>query len=387
MTGLKVLAIIDTSVFKNPNLLLPQSIDRLKKLRTLCLRGWTLGDISVLGNLEMLDTIELLYCVIHELPEEFVDLKKLKLLEISGSKMGGNPFNVLGRCSQLEELYFIGNNVVLEVESNNQNIELFPRICSSEVLQKYHLEIGSSIDILKQEAMSKFISINGFNISTANEALQNLAQKLEVFYLENVQGDCKNIIPDMIPANEECTDKLSEFLLHDSDNIECLIDTTNCKLYQPKSAFPMLLKLKIKSMKCLEALCRGSPPFDLFEKLEEVFIVECSQLHCIVSVGNLNLCNLKHLQLEDCPKLTSVFNYATARTMVMLEVLKVRDCNALKHIIKDKEEEVNIALGPLFPKLKHVSVKGCEHLKFIIPASFVGLLELETLEIEDAGEG
>ncbi|KAI9072224.1 hypothetical protein K1719_045814 [Acacia pycnantha] len=387
MTELKVLAIIDSSVFKNPNLLLPQSFERLKKLRTLCLRGWTLGDISVLGNLEMLDTIELLYCVIKELPEEFVDLKKLKLLEISGSKMGGNPFNVLARCSQLEELYFIGNNVVQEVESNNHYVvELFHRIGSSEVLQKYHLEIGSSIDILKQDAMSKFISINDFNVTTANEALQNLAQKLDVFYLEKIEGNCKNIIPDMIPANGECANKLTEFLLYDSDNIECLIDTTNYKLYQPKSAFPMLLKLRIKSMKCLEALGRGSPPFDLFEKLEELFIVECSQLHCIVSVGNLNLCNLKHLQLEDCPKMTSVFTYSTARTMVLLEVLKVRDCNALQHIIKNEEEDDITSLGPLFPKLKQVSVTGCENLEFILPASFVGFLELESLEINDAGE-
>ncbi|KAK4275898.1 hypothetical protein QN277_018908 [Acacia crassicarpa] len=387
MIELMVLAIIDTSILTTPNLWLPQPIESLYKLRALCLRGWTLDDISVLGNLKTLDTIELLYCIINELPEELAALKNLKLLEISGSKMGGSPFDVLARCSQLEELYFIENNLEQEVGSNDHNvIELFHHIDSSKVLQKYHLEIGSSIYILKHDATSKFISINGFNVSTSNETIKNLAQELEVFYLENIQGDCKNIIPDMIPANGDCMNKLTELLLHDSDNIECLIDSTNYKLNQNKSAFPMLLKLRIKSMKYLEILCSGPPPLNLFVKLEELSIVECSRLHCIVSVGYLNLCNLKHLQLEDCPNLTSVFTYATARTMVLLEVLKVRDCNALKHIIKDEEEDVNISLRPLFPKLKQVIVKGCEHLEFIIPASFVGFLELETLQIEDAGE-
>ncbi|XP_028803921.1 uncharacterized protein LOC114758992 isoform X2 [Neltuma alba] len=386
VTKLKVLAIISASVLTTPNLLLPPSIVSLKELRTLYLRGWTLGDISVLGSLEMLDTIELLYCVISELPKELVDLKKLKLLEISGSKMGGNPFDVLARCSQLEELYFIENNLQ-EAESNDQNIiELLHGIGSSKVLKKYHLEVGSSIDILKHDATSKFISINGFSVSSANEAIKNLSQKLEVFYLEKIHGDCKNIIPDMIPENGGCMNELTEFLLHDSDNIECLIDTANYKRYQAESVFSRLLKLRIKSMKCLEVLCRGSPPFGLFETLEELFIVESSQLHCIVSVGKLNLCNLKHLQLEDCPRMTSVFTYATARTMVLLEVLKVRDCNALKHIIRDEEEDDILSLGPLFPQLKQVSVKGCDHLEFILPASFVGFLELESLEVEDAGE-
>lgn len=138
---LKVLAILDTSIWRNPNLLLPQSIEWLKKLATLCLRGWTLENISILRKLERLDTVELLYCVMKELPKELAELRRLKLLEVSGCRiLGGNPYEVLAICLQqgMEELYFIGNNHVLEMDSNDQNVaKLLHQVAYSNVLQRY----------------------------------------------------------------------------------------------------------------------------------------------------------------------------------------------------------------------------------------------------------
>lgn len=382
---LKVLAIKNTDVWINPILLLPQSIEGLVKLRTLCLRGWTLDTISVLGKLERLDTIELLYCVMKELPTELAELRGLRLLEVAGCTIGSNPYEVLARCSQLEELYFTENSHLQKLPNDHGVAELFHQVAYSKSLQRYHLEIGSSIETLKDDSPSRFMSINNLNAaSTSNEAMKVLAQKLEVLFLENVQGDCKNIIPDMIPTEEGCMNELTEFLLRDSDNVECLIDTTNHQLFQFGTVFSKLLKLKLEAMKCLEVLCHGPPPSGLFGKLENLSITECIQFNCL---AKLNLCSLKFLDLEECSKLTSLFTPSTAQTMDMLEVLIVRDCAALKHIIKDEEENDIISLRSVFPKLKQVSVKGCEHLECIIPVSFAGgLSQLEILEIEDAHE-
>ncbi|XP_028803935.1 uncharacterized protein LOC114759006 isoform X2 [Neltuma alba] len=271
------------------------------------------------------------------------------------------------------------------VSDDHNVVRLFHQIDSSNVLRRYHLEVGSSIHTLGNDFVTKFISINGFNIPVSNEGMKNMAQKLEVLFLENVQGDFKNIFPSMIPIKKECMKELTEFLLHGSDNIECFIDTTNHQLFQATTVFSRLLKLRIKTMKCFKALCCGPLPFNLFENLQELFIAECSQLHCIVSVGKLNFCNLKHLQLEDCPKLASIFTYSTAQTMVSLEILTVRDCISLKHIIEDEEEDDITLAVPIFQSLKRACVKGCQHLEFIIPASSLGgLSQLESLEIEDA---
>ncbi|XP_028800001.1 probable disease resistance protein At1g61190 [Neltuma alba] len=317
---LKVLTIINTSTWTIPDLLLPQSVAGLKKLRTVCLRGWPLNNISMLGKLEMLDTIELVYCVITELPKELAELRRLSLLEVRGCIIGSNPFEVLARCSQLEELYFVENSLPEMVSDDHNVVELFYQIGSSKVLQRYHLEIGSLIDTLENYLITKFISVNGFNIPTSNEEMKHMAEKSEVLFLENIKGDCKNIFPDMIPIERECMNELTEILLHDSDNIECFIDTTN----QATTVFSRLLKLKIRTMKCFKALSCGRPPFNLFENLQDLFIVECSELRCIVS------------------------------------------------IIKDEEEDALTQAGPIFPKLKQVCVQGCPHLEFIIPASFHG---------------
>lgn len=254
---------------------------------------------------------------------------------------------------------------------------------------RYHLEIGSSIDALMDDSSTKFISINNFNVSMANEAIKEVAQKLEVLFLAKIQGDCKNIIPDMVPIEEGgCMNKLTEFLLCDSDDIEFLIDTTKHEQqFQVGRVFSMLLKLKIEGMDFLEALCRGPPPCGLLENLEELFIMECSKMQCIVSEGRLNLRSLRFLELEDCPKLLSLFMLSTAQTMIMLQVLKVRDCSKLEHIIQDDEEDGLISTKHVFPNLKQVIVKGCEHLECIIPASLAGgLSQLERLQIEDAQE-
>ncbi|KAF7815552.1 Disease resistance protein [Senna tora] len=387
MTELKVLAVKNTSVWTSPNLLLPQSIQGLKKLRTLCLRGWTLDNISILGKLEILDTIELVCCVVKELSKELADLTKLKLLEISGCRIGGSPYEVLARCSQLEELYFV-ENTLTEWVSNDQNVtELLHQVGSSTILQRYHLEIGSSLDILKDDSTSKFISISNFNASTSNEAIKDLAQKLQVLFLGKIQGDYQNIIPDMLSTDGGHMNQLTEFLLRDSDNIECFIDTTNHQSSQATTVFSKLLKLKIEAMKSFEALSRGRPPSGLFEKLEELSILDCNKLRFLVSAGTLKLRYLKFLELEDCPMLTYLFTPSIAQTMVSLEVLKVRYCNELKHIIKDEEEDDIISIRPVFQKLKEVSVKECKDLKCVIPACFAsGLSELESLEVEDARE-
>ncbi|XP_054818946.1 probable disease resistance protein At4g27220 [Prosopis cineraria] len=381
---LKVLVIVNTFIWRSPNLLLPQSVDELRKLRTLCLRGWKLNNISILGKLNMLDTVQLLNCVVQELPNELAGLRKLKFLEVSGSRIGGNPFEVLARCCHLEELYFIENNVSEMVSNDQIVVELFHQIGHSKNLKRYHLEIGRCIDTLKDDSTSKFIYINDFNVSSANvEAIQNLAQKLEVLFLEKIRGDYKSLIPEVIPLEGECKIELTEILLFDF-NIECLIDTTN-QLYEESILFPKLMKLKLEAMNSLEALCRGPTPPGLFKNLKELIIIQCGRL---VSIGQLKLFQLKAIQLEDCPELIFLFTTATAQKMEMLEVLKVKECDKLKHIIEDgREDDIVSTIEPVFPKIKQVCINGCEHLECILPALFASrLAQLESLEIEEARE-
>jgi hypothetical protein len=66
-----------------------------------------LGDISVLGSLQSLETLDLKYCKIEKFAEEIAKLKELRLLNLVGCTIkSDNPFEVIHRCPSLEELYF-----------------------------------------------------------------------------------------------------------------------------------------------------------------------------------------------------------------------------------------------------------------------------------------
>ncbi|KAI5408402.1 hypothetical protein KIW84_054291, partial [Lathyrus oleraceus] len=67
-----------------------------------------LGDISILGNLQSLETLDLDVCKIIELPDVLAKLHNLRLLYLRRCKIRrNNPFEVIEGCSSLEELYFI----------------------------------------------------------------------------------------------------------------------------------------------------------------------------------------------------------------------------------------------------------------------------------------
>jgi Leucine-rich repeat (LRR) protein len=69
--------------------------------------GLDLGDISILGKLQSLETLDLFDCKINELPDQIAELKKFKLLKLKRCEIRmNNPFEVIKRCSSLEELYF-----------------------------------------------------------------------------------------------------------------------------------------------------------------------------------------------------------------------------------------------------------------------------------------
>ncbi|XP_028773801.1 disease resistance protein At4g27190-like [Neltuma alba] len=98
--------------------LIPQSIVSLTNLHTLCLRGKILGDVSLLGELKGLEILDLRGSLFDELPIGIVDMKMLKLLDIFGCQIEKSPLEVIGRCEQLEELYFWDHkSVILEILS------------------------------------------------------------------------------------------------------------------------------------------------------------------------------------------------------------------------------------------------------------------------------
>ncbi|KAH1083177.1 hypothetical protein J1N35_022938 [Gossypium stocksii] len=103
---------------------LPCSIGCLKTLCTLRLVGCALEDIVMLGELVNLEILDLRNSTIRVLPKEIGELRRLKLLDLSGcSKLEVISPYVLSSLSRLEELYLYDsfNRWDWEVEGSENN--------------------------------------------------------------------------------------------------------------------------------------------------------------------------------------------------------------------------------------------------------------------------
>ncbi|CAJ2640386.1 unnamed protein product [Trifolium pratense] len=292
---------------------LPQSIRSLTNIHSLLIESVYLGDISVLGSLQSLETLDLVRCSIEELPQEISKLKKLRLLNLEGCRIKRkNPFEVIQRCPSLEELYFLNS-----FNYSFQEITL-------PALERYQLieYFGEMYDF----SLSKCVSLQDKYLSEAT--VKHVIPTAEILRLKRTKKRWRNLMPEIVPIHQGMND-LIELRLEFFSQLECLIDTKHI----------------------------GSPVPNVFS-------------------------NLKKLTLRSCSTLVSVFDLSTSQSLLQLERLVIYDCKQLKNIVTNERKSDDKSCNILFPKLKVVDIYRCHQLQFIFPLfSAEDLLLLETIKI------
>ncbi|XP_073221261.1 uncharacterized protein [Cicer arietinum] len=385
MKRLRVLFLVNKGIERRPLLINSFQFQSLKNLCCLLLENWELGDISFLGDPKKLESLTLRKCSFLELPNVLItQLSSLRLLDLSECDMERNPFEVIGGHLQLEELYI--DDCRSEWDSFNESTyELFSMFSVPRALQRYRIHLGTMFVGYEERLLNCRRTLFLSCFDTKNAAVKELAKKTEALLIANIQGGgAKTIIPDIFEIDVGGMNELIELMICTSKDIEHLVDIGN-HLSRVGTLFSALRKLRIKCMEHLRSLYHGHPPSGLFEKLEELYIEECPQLHGTLFVWKLNLCSLKVLELYECTKLTSLVTHAVAQSLVQLERLEIFYCHALKHILADdnKEEISKNDDRLVFSKLKQLIVRRCKELEYIIPVTCAhGLLQLECLEIK-----
>lgn len=407
--GIKVMAIISEGY--RTSLSLPNSTQSLTNLRTLRLRRWELGDISFISSLRKLEVLDLQACSFTELPNEIEKLSKLKLLDLSGCAVLENyNSKAIGRCTQLEELYVSGpffhrdDGCIYPCQQFVDDVTL-PN------LQRYILELGNLQTFgygINENSSMRALSLKEFDASMFAASKMNLLQRADDIYLNRLRGGCKNIVPEMVQAVGGMDD-LTMLQLRSCSEIECLIDTTSFRdgSFHIDALLPGLVKLELEEMENLKELCHGSSlqVLGFFEKLEELHIRKCLQLHSIFP-GNCKLGNLKILKIDgrgfshstvaiSCTAV-ALFSMSVARSLQQLEELSIADCKELRHIISNEEddgtvtqEEISPSLNNshlMLPNLKKLSIHYCPKLEFAFLSSCFGLVQLQEFEIFKASE-
>ncbi|KAI4308493.1 hypothetical protein L6164_031563 [Bauhinia variegata] len=371
---------------------LPQSIQFLKGLRILCLDGLKLSNISIIGSLKSLESFELRNCEIDELPSEMVELNNLRLLDLSNCTILQNPFEVIGRFMQLEELYYFTEFLSVGWKIDGENISnFFGENCRLTNLARYRIQIGNLDDKLGEQLIPRGLSIDCFHPFTSNATLKSLVRRAEYLSLNKIKGGYKNIVPDVVQAVGGKI-QWTKLRVRSCVDIECLIDASNVSS-QDAGMLTALIELQVSSMDNLKEVCRGTPPSGFLEKLEKLHVDSCNQLHSILFVGRLNLRNLKAVEVRHCLMLTSLFTLSVALSLELLEKLYVYSCSGLKYIIADErgcEKDVfnqEISYTSIFSKLKSLVILNCENLEFIFPVCLARrLVLLEEIQIKDAAK-
>ncbi|XP_058768321.1 uncharacterized protein LOC131642047 [Vicia villosa] len=382
ISGLRVFHLL-INYFDPVTISLPQSFQSLKNIRSLLFQNVDLGDISILENLQSLETFELELCTINELPEGLAKLQNLILLKLLGCIIiENNPFKVIEGCSSLEELYFVGS------------FNDYCREISLPMLQRFILDDGWRI---VNDSVSKCVSLlhheNKYILS--KKQLKEYIQVVEAIGLRGIWGEWVNIIPEIVPMDHGMND-LVELRLSSISQLKCLIDTKHDNS-QVTTVFSKLVVLELEEMESLRELCNGPLSFDSLKSLEKLTIKGCNQLQSLFTCS-LNLFNLKSLSLIQCPMLIfSLFQLTTSHSLVSLEELEIIGCRHLEYIIIDERKEKESrgekvvddedndrkrSQDSIFPKLKKLNIHECDGLKFIFPfLSIQDLPELESFQV------
>nr|ATO98346.1 putative disease resistance protein [Glycine max] len=370
---------------------LPQSMESLQNLHTLCLRGYELGDISILESLQALEVLDLRGSSFIELPNGIASLNKLKLLDLfyCSIQTKKNAYEVIGRCLQLNELYLsIYSYAYVE----------FPHNISFSRLERYVLIYKMDpwqlrTDMLEEHRPTRALCVEGFNASVQSFIslpIKDFFQKAEYLHLRHLEGGYEDVLPSMDPQG---MNHLIFLFLDYCREIKCVFDSTNADLLQTEDAFSSLVSLRLSDLDNLEEVFHDPSSRCSLKSLEQIYIESCRQLYNISFPKNSKLCHLKFLGIENCPMLTCIFKPSIVQTLELLEQVTIGECSELKQIIEEVEEgSVDYVSSQshtslMLPKLRKLTIFDCQGLEYIFPMCYAqGLASLEELEIEECNE-
>lgn len=309
---------------------LPPSIESLVNLRTLCLDYCSIGDMKMIGQLKNLQILSFIESKITCLPKEIGELTELRLLDLTScSDLVTIEPNVLGSLTRLEELYledsFTRWQPEGEVEQNNarlselnkmshlNNIDilvpdasLLPEELPFKNLVKYRIHIGEW-DWLEEYKESRTLMLK---LDTRNlllgEWIQVVMRGTQDLYLDGLEGLKRSVHELCIEGFQE----LKHLHVQNSSSIQYIVRSTE---WLPFQAFPSLESLSLGNLINLEEICRGL--------LTEV-----------------SFCRLRHVKVESCNSLRSLFQLSLVRRLLQLEEIEVNDCKKLQAIVADAED-------------------------------------------------
>ncbi|KAK4278657.1 hypothetical protein QN277_016477 [Acacia crassicarpa] len=376
---------------------LPISLNLINNLRCLTLYRWVLGDISFIGSLERLESLTIWGCSFDELPTCIIEQKQLRLLYLHECKIQRNPFAVMGRCSQLEVLYFLRNEGKDWEDQNNNSAKFFDKISTTTLaMESYCIQFGNrwrycsmgEIQALNKDFgdcksfVARGLHNEDFESCISIGTSKDMMRRAKTLSLRRIPESLKNIIPDLWRSIGGGMNELTCLALHDSNGIECVVGQSNPSQV---GIISNLTHLSLSKVKHLKTLYNGQPPEGLFANLEELCIDGCDSLEHIMTEDVKEIVDasdyqsyknafpkLNRLQIYGCKKLEYLMPISFAKSVTQLESLSVYGNNELRSMFGPSSEDLNSNKPQTieFPALKHLGLYKLPNIISICPKNY-----------------
>ncbi|KAK9074587.1 hypothetical protein SSX86_007185 [Deinandra increscens subsp. villosa] len=396
--------------------MLPRSLQCSTNLHTLVLDKCELMfDYSFVGDLVTLEVLSFAHCNIYMLPHTIGNLRKLRLLDLTGCNNLCIDDGVFNNLKRLEELYMRVGQRGSPVRLTDTNFEDLEKLSSQlSVLEVEFVKKKTLLKNLSFKNLNKFQISIGCQLENDEYSLQNtlmlvidhsrelrgckiseLFEKTEKLHLQVTD---MIILDDIVSHNHYSFCKLRDLEVSDCRNLKYLFpNSVACGLRK-------LERLKISSCSVLEALVdnNGGSKINGEVKFEELKFLCLKKLPKLVSLFRIDnvveLSQLKELELDGLSNFTSIYadNNTSASQqpffnrqvkILKLEKLKISSMEKLKQIWgyceveSTSEEEVNN-----ISMLKEIEVVRCDSLVNLFPTNPMQLLNhLENLEVKKCG--
>ncbi|KAF7150600.1 hypothetical protein RHSIM_Rhsim02G0094000 [Rhododendron simsii] len=367
------------------------TLQSLRNLTTLSLENFhgTLDNLSIIGDLLNLETLNFRHSGIKELPEEIGELVNLRLLDLRDTWLDRIPRGVISRLVRLEELYMewfehwegeenkaegrnanliefesLSNLNTLAIEirrrSEFERVTCIPTVPIFSKLEIYKVFISNQFDFgddcphcydykdehgtyygahMFPENCKRMLVVNAWGlIHSYRGGIDSLLRRSDLLSL---QGEgCDDLVREL--QRQVLVDGLQQlkylYISYCHVTQECLVNAMN--LSHAPAVFPILEVLWIDRLANVREISRSPIPVGSFGELTSIRVTKCGQLR-----------HLFPLPIVGClPQLTD---------------LMIRSCDMMEEVIwREQREDVHVATNRIeFLKLESLSLQSLPNLK------------------------
>ncbi|XP_062012606.1 disease resistance protein At4g27190-like isoform X2 [Rosa rugosa] len=329
---------------------LPLSLQYLKTLQTLCLDLCTLGDITLLGQLSSLEILSLLKSDVEELPREIGQLTRLRLLDLSEcSQLEVIAPTVISSLVKLEDLRMRNSFNKWEIEGEKGNASL------SEL--KHLLQL-SALEIHIPNA--DFLPANLFShkLERYNIVIGDAWVKRHFWEKPMARTSLNTLKLKLTNNNIMGLDEGLKWLLKRSEDLSLDESVINIVQQMDTKDFENVKRLRLQN------------------NIDFTYIIN----------RKVVFPNLVTLTVHGCDNLRFLFSFSMARSLVLLEDLKISSCEFLQEIVSSTRKCGEENMDDMFSKLNILELEALPNLARFGIANYIEFPALEELEIKDCVE-